>query len=234
MFSRKFSASILPAVLGLALLVTPAYSATITIYNTSNSWQAALSSFQTIDFGGLAPAGGATTYSSGFTDNGVVFRGLSGDTNSFGVLDTASSSWFNFGTGFAAFIQTNRATTPTPVPYIHIVLPAPVTAVGFNIFSASPNALSFTVSVPAGQYTVATNATPTPAFWGITSDTAFSTVDLTLQGTVATGGSKGFVDNFAFGAAIADVPESSTSFLIGGGLAGIGLLRRRTGRRVRT
>lgn len=227
MFSNKFSALILPAVLGLALLATPAHCATVNTYNSSSSWQAALSSFQTIDFGGLAPVNSVTTYSSGFTVNGVQFIGLSGPSNSFGVLDTNLSSWYNFGTGDAVFISTDRATNPTPVPYIHIVLPAPVTAVGFNLFSASPSALSFTVSVPAGQYTATTNALPTPAFWGITSDTPFSTVDVTPLGTVFNGGSKGFVDNFAFGAATPDVPESSTSFLIGSGLAGIGLLRRR-------
>jgi len=230
MFSHKFSALILPAVLGLAVLVTPANSSILNTYNTASSWQAALSSFQTIDFSGLAPVNSATTYSSGFTATGVQFIGLSGTSNSFGVLDTNLSSWYNFGTGDAVFISTDRATTPSPVPYIHIVLPAPVTAVGFNIFSASPNALSFNVSVPAGQYTAATNSLPTPAFWGITSDTAFSTVDVTPLGTVYNGGSKGFVDNFAFGAATADVPESSTNFLIGSGLAGIGLLRRRASR----
>ncbi|HYL74677.1 MAG TPA: PEP-CTERM sorting domain-containing protein [Bryobacteraceae bacterium] len=233
MFSTKFSALILPSVVALALLVAPAYSATITTYNTSSSWQVALSSFQTIDFSGLAPVNGATTYGSGLTVNGVQFSGLSGGSSAFGVLDTTLSSWFNFGTGDAAFINTDRATNATPVPYLHIVLPAPVTAVGFNIFSASPNALSYTVSVPAGQYSVPTNALPTPAFWGITSDTPFSTVDLTLQGTVFNGGSKGFMDNFAFGSATPDVPESSTSILIGSGLAGIGLLRRRASRGVR-
>jgi hypothetical protein len=233
MFSNKFSALILPALLGVALLVTPAYSTTINTYNTASSWQAALSSFQTIDFSGMAPVNGATTFPSGFAVNSVQFIGLSAGSNSFGIMDTGLSTWFNYGTGDAVFLDTDRPNAGSPVPSIHITLPAPVTAVAFNIFTASPSALSYTVSVAGGQYTAPTNPLPTPAFWGITSDTAFSTVDLTLQGTVYNGGTNGFVDNFAYGAATSSVPESSSTFLIGSGLAGIGLLRRRLGRRWR-
>jgi hypothetical protein len=226
MFSRTSRTFVFPIVMALALLTLPAYSATINTYTTANSWQTALSNFQTIDFGGLAPTNGFTNYTSGFSVNGVQFLGLSGPP--IAVFDTAFSFWYNFGTGDAAGIQTLRANAGAPVPYIHVVLPAPVTAVGFNIFSVGPTALPYNVSLPIGQYSASTAPLPTPAFWGITSDTAFSTVDLTLQGSIYNDGTYAFVDNFSFGTAQAnDVPESSTCLLFGAGLTGIGLLRRR-------
>ncbi|HEV2689035.1 MAG TPA: PEP-CTERM sorting domain-containing protein [Bryobacteraceae bacterium] len=235
MFSHKTRALIFSVLFGLALLALPAHSATITTYTTASSWQAALSSFQTIDFEGLAPAGSGTAYPSGLTTSSVQFLGMNGNSmNSYSsivVFDTSSSLYFNFGTGDAVYISTDRTNGSSPVPYIHITLPAPVTAVAFNLFTASPTALSYTVTLPVGTYSVPTYPMPAPAFWGITSDTPFSTVDLTLQGTTYNGGSRAFVDNFAFGAEQPSVPESSSCFLFGIGLTGIGFLRRRANHR---
>jgi len=211
----------------LALLIAPAHSATVTTFTNANSFQAALSSFQTLDFEGLAPAGGTTTYASGLTDNTVQFLGINQGAFFLSVLDTTMSSWFNYGTVQALSLRTDRSTSGSPVPYIHIVLPAPVTAVGFNLFSASPSALAFTVTVSGTPYNVTTFTQPTPAYFGITSDTPFSTVDVVAQGTVFNGGSYTFLDNFSFGSELSAVPESSSSALIGAGLTAIGLLRRR-------
>jgi hypothetical protein len=230
MISRNSRTSVLPVLLAVAMLALPAYSSTITTYTTASSWQIALSNFQTIDFGGLAPANSFTNYIGGFTVNGVQFLGINGPQ--LVVLDTAFQSWYDFGTGDAAAIQTTRANSSAPVPYIHVILPAPVTAVGFNIFSVGPTALPYNVSLPIGQYIASTSPRPSPAFWGITSDVPFSTLDLTLQGSIYNDGTYAFVDNFSFGTAqplgqAGEVPESSTSLLFGAGLTALGLLRRR-------
>jgi len=243
MFSRNSRTVVLPVLMAVALLGLPAYSSTLSTYSTASSWQLALSNFQTIDFGGFAPANGFTNYGAGFVLNGVSFIGLGGTngTPPITVFDTAFSQWYNFGTGDAPAIPTFRASTAS-VPYLHITLPAAITAVGFNIFSVGPTALPYTIAVsdgsgPVGQYTAPTSPLPTPAFFGITSDNAFTTLDLTLQGTIFSDSTYAFIDNFSFGAAQlgteggptdgGDVPETSTSLLFGAGLTGIGLLRRR-------
>lgn len=215
----------------LALFIAPAYSATVTTFTNASSWQAALASFQTLDFEGLAPAGGTTTYGSGLTDNTVVFLGINQGAHLLAVLDTTMSSWFNYGTGDALSISTDRSNSGLPVPYIHITLPAPVTAVGFNLFSSSPAAITFAVTVNGTQYTAPTFNQPTPAYFGITSDTPFTTVDVIAQGTVFNGGTTTFLDNFGFGSELAAVPEPASYLLLGAGLAAIGLIRRRRGSR---
>ena len=186
----------------LMLAFVPAYSTTITTYGSLTNWQSATSSYQTIDFEGLTPALTSTPYPSGLTPNGtgVQFTGISGST-AIQVIDTNLSTWYNFGTNDALMEDTDRPNSGSPVPYIHIVLPAAITALGMDLFTTSPNALSYTITVAGNQYTVATNAQPNLAFFGITSDTPITTVDLTLQGTTYNGSSHEFVDNFSFGAA---------------------------------
>ncbi len=128
----------------------------------------------------------------------------------------------NFGTGKAAYINTNSAPTPT----IRIQLPASVTAFGLYLFSANPNALTFTINTLSNTFNVATNPTPTPAFFGATSDTAFSTIDVTLSG--APSGTYELIDEFRFGTAqVVQAPEAATFLLIGSGLIGIMALRKR-------
>jgi hypothetical protein len=78
---------------------------------------------------------------------------------------------------------------------------------------------------------VATNPNPNTAFWGITSDTAITSADLTLQGTTFNGSSHELLDNFRFGAAggagnLSEAPEAGTYLLIGSGLIGLMLLRK--------
>src|SRR3984893_11508155 len=161
------------------LALVPAYSTSSTPYSSLPNWQAATSSYQTIDFEGLTPPNTSTPYPSGVSPNGtgVQFTGISGST-AIQVIDTNLSPWYNFGTNDALMEDMNRATSGSPLPYIHIVLPSAVTALGMDLFSVSPDGLSYTITVAGSQYTVATNARPSTAFWGITSDTAITSVDL--------------------------------------------------------
>lgn len=220
---------VLSSILILALFIAPVYSGTVTTFTNANSWQAALAGFQTLDFEGLAPAGGTTNYGSGLMDNNVQFLGLNQGAFVLIVLDTTMSPFFNYGTGEALALKTDRSNSGLPVPYIHVVLPSPVTAAGFNLFSASPAALTFTVNVGGNPYNVPTFSTPTPAYFGITSDTPFSTLDVIAQGTVFNGGTTTFVDNFSVGSELSSssVPEPASCLFIGAGLAAIGLIRRK-------
>jgi len=216
----------------LVLALVPAHSTTITTYSGLANWQAATTSSQAIDFEGLTPPNTGTQYPSGVSPNGtgVQFIGISGQS-SIQVIDTNLSPWYNFGTNDALMEDMNRATSGSPLPYIHIVLPSAITALGMDLFSVSPDGLSYTITVAGTQYTVATNARPNTAFWGITSDTAITSVDLTLQGTAFNGSSHALLDNFRFGAAggagnLSEAPEAGTYLLIGSGLIGLMLLRK--------
>jgi hypothetical protein len=196
----------------------------VTTYTSMASWQAAANSLTAIDFASQTLG----SYPSGLTISFIQFS--DGVANvPLNIMDTAGSLYFDFGTGRALEVGTDRPNSGSPVPYIHMVLPAAVTAIGFNLFSASPTGLTFTVTTPSGTYSAPTFAQPTLAFWGITSDTPITTLDLTLQGAVFQGGSLAFVDNIQFGAADAPVPEAATCLTIGSGLLVLGLLRKRRG-----
>ncbi len=244
MLRLSLRACITLSVVSLALFVTPAYSVTITTYSNEATWQAAATGLQEITFAGLAPAGSETTYStsSGVTSDGVEFIGYTA-TGSYDivVLDTTASQWaqyYNYGTGDALDLNMDRPNSGSSLPYIQIDLPTPVTAFGMDLFTASPSATSYTITVAGTPYTVATNAasgTPpsTPVFWGVTSDTGISTITLTLQGTVYNGSTQAFLGDFQFGSAAGDMaqaPEAATFLLIGSGLIGIIALKRRMNR----
>jgi len=207
MHLHNFRFLIVLSIVSLTLTVAPAYATSILTYTDLASWQAAASGVQLLDF------------ENGCLTNclGVSFSGLG-----IGVIDTTGISWMDFGTHKAAYINTNSAPTPT----IHIVLPAPVTAFGLYLFSANPNALTFTITTLSTTFNPATNSTPTPAFFGATSNTPFIAVDVTLAG--APGGAYELIDNFRFGTSQIDqTPEAATFLLIGSGLVGMMALRKR-------
>jgi hypothetical protein len=228
----RFCFSILSLLAGITLMLEPGYSTTITTYSSLTSWQAATNAgYQTVAFTGLAPAGSSQTYSSanGVTADGVNFIGYnSSGLSDIQVIDTSAFSYYNWGTGDALIQNLSRPNAGSPLPYVNIVLPANITALSLNLFSASPQALSYTITVAGNQYTVPTFSQPTLAFWGITSSAPISSIQLTLAGTTYNGGSSELLDNFSFGAEdMAVAPEAGTYLLIGSGLIGFVMLRKR-------
>ena len=183
----KFRASILSLSIGIALAHAPAYSTTITTYSNSAAWQAATSAgYQTVTFEGLTPPGTETDYYSanGVTADGVDFIGYSTTGSSdIQVVDTSAFSWYDWGTGDALLQSLSRPNAGSPLPYVNIVLPANITSLGLDLFTTSPQALNYSITVAGNQYTVPTFSQPTLAFWGITSDTPITSIQLTLQGT---------------------------------------------------
>jgi hypothetical protein len=215
MYRFKSGAIFLLTLMTLAVMATPAFAATITTYTDSPTWLAATSGVTTDNFESLGTAGTYKLYPGGIFQNGVEFIGISGQT---GVFDTTMASYYNFGTGFAGFVFGTTGVT--------ITLPAPATAFSINLFT-NPAALTYTLSVLSTPFTVPTFATPTPAFFGATSDTPFSTVTL----GVPAGSTYAFFDNFQWGTAQtgggSEVPEAGTFLLIGTGLVGFAVFRHR-------
>ena len=145
------------------------------------------------------------------------------------MIDTSGAfTWFNWGTGDALIQNEDRPNAGSPLPYVNIILPANITSLGLDLFTTSPQALSYTITVAGNQYTVPTFAQPTLAFWGITSDTAITSLQLSLQGTTYNSSSNELLDNFRFGASnLTAAPEAGTYLLIGTGLIGFVVLRKR-------
>ena len=226
----KFRFSMLSIFAGLAL--APAYCTTITTYNNLANWTAATETgYQTVTFTGLAPAGGETSYNSpsGVTNSGVEFIGYnSGGTSNVQVIDSSSISWYNDGSGDALIESVSPSTSSAPLPYINIVLPANTTALSMDLWTASSPAMSFSITVAGNTYTVPTVGGNTETFWGITSDTAITSIELTVPAATTSSGTEALLDNFSFGESdLSAAPEAGAYLLIGSGLIGLVILRKR-------
>jgi hypothetical protein len=84
--------------------------------------------------------------------------------------------------------------------------------------------LTYTVSTLSTPFTVPVASSMPPTFFGVTSDTPFTTVDL----QVPAGTGYAVFDNFQWGTAEVQTPEAGTFLLIGTGLMGFAVFRRKT------
>ena len=215
---------------GLAL--EPAYSNTITTYSTAASWEAATTAgYQTVTFEGLTPPGTVTDYysASGVTNSGVEFIGYSsGGASDVQVIDTTISSYYNDGSGDALLQTMNRPNSSSPLPYINIVLPANVTSLSLDLWTASSAGMTYSITVAGNTYNVPTVGGNTETFWGITSTSPITSLQLDVPSSTYNGGTDAFLDNFSFGADdMSAAPEAATYLLIGSGLIGLVILGKR-------
>lgn len=212
---------------GLVLAVSSA-SAT-TIYSVRVDWLAAVTSPYTATFEGL-PAGAAPVnyYSSnGYTSGPVNVVGY-GESGNYVLRNQHgnASSWYNWGTGAVLESAMNYGSTR-----LRINVSGSPTAFGLHVMTFLPGQ-SVGISINGGPETVVTTSSnkAAPTFWGITSDTAISTVDvrpLTMSTAV-------LIDNVATAMAagqappeLENVPEASTALLAAGGFLFLGLWRRK-------
>lgn len=220
----------------LALLASPAGAASIQ-YADSASWSAAAGSSTTINFNGIAPVNSYKDYSTstGYISSGVEFVGYYAGTNyGLQIVDAGfGGGYFNFGTGGALRSAVyDRATQASPVPYIHVVLPANTNALAANLGTVSPNGLTYEVTLSTGEnFTVGTLTRPNTAFLGITSSTALTYADFTVLGSQYNGGTYGMIKSFQFATgaspAVSDTPEACTLLLIGSGLVAFRMMKKR-------
>lgn len=210
--------------IGLALAVAsfPLAATTITTYTDRALWTAASTGVTTIDFETLgASPGAATGYSTaaGVTLSGVNFVGiLPGDYYLFAEKENPGSSLY-WGSGTVLMGPWYQNLSGR---YIQINLPAHVTAFGLDLMANSMTAQQVTIVLPGvNSFLVNTQANPTRTFWGFTSDTPISTIQISATASP-------LIDNVSFGtAAPAQTPEIATFILIGTGLLGLRWLRRR-------
>jgi hypothetical protein len=216
---------------GLAL--APAYSTTITTYSTAATWEAATAAgYQTVTFTGLAPAGSDTNYNSpsGVTSSGVEFIGYSSaGVSGIEVVDTSAFSWYNDGTGDALLVAASpEPSNGSPLPYINIVLPANVTSLSMDLWTASSPGMTYSITIAGNTYTVPTVGGNTETFWGITSSSPITSIQLDVPAATSSSSTEALLDNFSFGASdLSEAPEAGTYLLIGSGLIGLVVLRKR-------
>jgi hypothetical protein len=200
------------AILGLAA-ATPVYSTTLE-YSTRASWQAAVSAITTTTFDTAvvgyytppAPDAAPLVYAlGGITLDGVKFQVFNNATEgAFRILNGGpAQTYYNWGSG--AILQGEQYVGA--LVHLHITLPVAVLGWGVDLMTNQPYGASLTAQVnntgcPLTLNCVAPTFTnPTRAFYGMTSDTPFTFVDLFYPSNVF-----GEIDNF-----------STATALIGGG-----------------
>jgi hypothetical protein len=200
-------------------VVLPATSAVLTTYTDNATFTAALSSQTLIDFDTLST--GEDSTAAGLTIGGINFVGMN---NGGYYLATQNNGW-NSGT----FVYLPYFFGP--LSYTAVTVPSGTTAVGFDLGSQSGTD-SFTVTILGATAVVNTATFPAHTFFGVTSDTAFTTFQ--IQSNIA---KTVLMDNFIFGTATtgtvtdpppSDTPEAATLIMIGSGL----LIMRFGGRRL--
>ncbi len=229
----------------IALVALPA-SAEFTTFDSSTSpfdWYAQpLSNFTVITFDGMSPQVCGGSGSTGICYNlGIVgvelygFQGSPAAVNSILQIvpeNDSAQPWFDYGgTGLAPrLLRSDSATVGNQIGF-RIVLPSPVTAFGVEVMSYNPanvsvNIAGTPISNALGKYpsgTLATTGIPNRSFFGVTSTTSFSYVDI-----ISSPGSGNTIqiDNIAFGMASTDTAEPQTAVFLITGL-GMMLLARR-------
>lgn len=193
----------------LCLFVSAQANATnITLFTSRAAFVAASTNLQNINFEGIAPPNSVTPQLPSLTLLGVTF---SNNPNTVSVVDPGFfAPLFDFGSGASL----------SGITGFTLDLPAGTTAIGADIMTAL-GAGPFEVVFATGEtFSVLPGNATARAFVGFISDTAITSLRFTRSQGIP------FMDNVAFGQAVAPVPEPTSMLLLGTGLAAISLRRR--------
>ena len=214
-------------ILGLAAAATPLYSTTVE-FTSRSSWLAAVSGVTTTTFdtavGSYTPPAPDGTLNlnaaTGITLDGVTFTGYDNTPALAGLSIVRSgtlSPYYNWGTGGAILIGDPYQGA---LAHLHIALGTAVTAWGTDLMMGNGVTGTFSIKINGVACPTACLAPafafPTAAFFGMTSDTTFSSID--LYGTI---NGRPELDNFSTATAAAGggaTPEVATLLLCATGL----------------
>jgi hypothetical protein len=147
-----------------------AYGSLIT-FTSQSAFNAATNSPTTFGFGGVAPTGSFTSFTT-YNSNGVAFTAI-GTTD----VDVTSANYYGAGFLYPADFIVNAGTTTTPAGIL-LTFSAPITAIAFEIGSYSGGAILATAS---DSSTTSLSTTPTlgnVTFWGLISTTPITSLSL--------------------------------------------------------
>ena len=189
-------------------LFAGAANATLISYSDVGSWNTNVSSVTTNDFNHYTVI---DYFGSSHTENGVTFTGgalFSQGNNNYAGSQWIGEKWFSF-----------EGAQPYGIDFGQ-----DLTALSFNFADYYNANMDLTLLFNTGEsISVNQGGSNVMGFVGITTDIAFSSVQLISSNTK---GTYFGIDNLAYGTASA-VPEPASIALLGLGLAGIGLSRKK-------
>jgi hypothetical protein len=210
----------MPKSVGLAMIVLVAGSnialGGLITYTSQPAFNAAITSPTTFGFGGVAPSGSFTAFSS-YSSNGVTFTPV-GTAD----VDVTSANYYGASHLYPADFIVNAVASTAPAGML-LTLSTPITAIAFEIGSFDGGAIQASFSTGS---TASLDPSPTlgnVTFWGFTSTTPFSTISLeNSDGEPAV-----YVTSVTLaGAAGSTVPEPSTFALLALGVVAGAVYRR--------
>ncbi len=211
--TMKLAINNLAALAALGLLsFASAADAQITTYSTATAFAAATTGITSFNFNGYGESGFYKDYSStGLTVQGVKFT-VPINTYLY-VQDPTYNGSRPFGNDF--YLE-QQNTGP-----VNVALPAGTTAFGANFSGAVADNAKVTIN--GTPYTFAEPGSKSNTFFGFTSTTPITSLTYTSNGFGTS------IDNVRFGSiGVAATPEpGSIALLIGMGVTGAGVLRRR-------